>query len=102
LYFTKKQIVPFHYTSCNTFNATILLDIQDGRIVGFGKQLGVNLGSHEESSSGGAANEKDPDRTPSIRLLEWSDRQEANRSRDGTTPVNESRDGTKGLVVSTD
>ena len=87
----------FQEIRCST---AICLDI-DGRVGARGKELGVDLAAHESGTNRRAANEVDPDGSPTKLILQGTNGQETDRGRDGTASVDETRDGTQGFVVST-
>jgi hypothetical protein len=69
---------------------------------GRGKELGINFGAHEEGSSGGAANQIEPDRSPSKLCLQRTDRKKSDGCSDGTTSIDETCHGTERLIVTED
>jgi hypothetical protein len=66
------------------------------------EQFGVNLGSHEGSSTSGAGNEVQPDRGPSKGRLKRTDGHESKGGSDGSASVDETSNGTKRFAASTD
>jgi hypothetical protein len=70
--------------------------------VGRWLQFLVNLGRQESRTSSGTYNEEDPHRSPAIGVLERPDGKKTEGSCDGTASINESSNGTKGLVVAMD
>jgi hypothetical protein len=71
------------------------------RLTGRREKLRIDFGRHEKGSNSGASNEEYPDGRPSEVFLKRTNGQKTDGSRDGTASVDKSRNGAKGLVVST-